>query len=100
MPTRNIVLTKHQAELIDRLVDSGQYEDASEVLRDGLRLIERRETENEAKLRILREAAQTGIEDIEQGNYRTFRTSAGLQKYLRKLAGEAKRHREPRKPRR
>jgi antitoxin ParD1/3/4 len=33
MPTRNVVLTKHQEKLIEILVDSGRYQNASEVLR-------------------------------------------------------------------
>ena len=36
MPTRNIVLTDQQAAMIERLVQSGRYQNASEVLRDGL----------------------------------------------------------------
>jgi putative addiction module CopG family antidote len=40
MPTRNVVLTAHQAGLVEKLVASGRYQNASEVLRDGLRLIE------------------------------------------------------------
>ena len=38
MPTRNVVLTEHQEELIEALVKAGRYQNASEVLRDGLRL--------------------------------------------------------------
>ncbi len=36
MPTRNVVLTDKQAELIEQLVDSGRYQNASEVLRGAL----------------------------------------------------------------
>jgi antitoxin ParD1/3/4 len=42
MPSRNVVLTERQEELIETLVKSGRYQNASEVLRDGLRLVERR----------------------------------------------------------
>jgi len=45
MVTRNVVLTDHQSALIDRLVASGRYQNASEALRAGLRLLEREETE-------------------------------------------------------
>ena len=38
MPTRNVVLTEHQASLVEQLVTSGRYQNASEVLREGLRL--------------------------------------------------------------
>jgi antitoxin ParD1/3/4 len=36
MPTRNVVPTERQEELIETLVKSGRYQNASEVLRDGL----------------------------------------------------------------
>jgi antitoxin ParD1/3/4 len=56
MPTRNVVLTDRQADMVEELVHSGRYQNASEVLRDGLRLLERREAEESAKLEALRGA--------------------------------------------
>lgn len=56
MPTRNVVLTEQQADLVAALVGSGRYQNASEVLRDGLRLLQRREDEEQAKLEALRGA--------------------------------------------
>jgi antitoxin ParD1/3/4 len=56
MPTRNVVLTEQQADLVEALVGSGRYQNASEVLRDGLRLLQRREDEEQAKLEALRGA--------------------------------------------
>jgi antitoxin ParD1/3/4 len=56
MPTRNVVLTDKQAELIEQLVESGRYQNASEVLREGIRLLERRELEDAARLEALRGA--------------------------------------------
>jgi antitoxin ParD1/3/4 len=58
VPTRNIVLTKQQADLVEELVRSGRYQNASEVLRAGLRLLERREAEEDAKLAALRRALE------------------------------------------
>ncbi|MEO0692667.1 MAG: type II toxin-antitoxin system ParD family antitoxin [Pseudomonadota bacterium] len=43
MPTRNVLLTEHQSALIDRLVAEGRFQNASEVLREGLRGLEDRE---------------------------------------------------------
>ncbi|MCG6939853.1 MAG: type II toxin-antitoxin system ParD family antitoxin [Thiohalocapsa sp.] len=54
MPTRNVVLTDHQEAFIGDLVRSGRYSNASEVLREGLRLMERRELLEAAKLDYLR----------------------------------------------
>lgn len=45
MTTRNVVLTEAQSEMIDRLIASGRYQNASEALRAGLRLLEREEAE-------------------------------------------------------
>ena len=61
MPTRNVVLTTRQEKLIETLVESGRYQNASEVLRDGLRLVEQREAEDATKLKRLREAARVGV---------------------------------------
>ena len=38
--TRNVSLPPHQDAFVDRLVSSGHYRTASEVVRDGLRLLE------------------------------------------------------------
>ncbi len=40
MPTRNVVLPPHHESVFESLVKSGRYQNASEVLREGLRLIE------------------------------------------------------------
>ena len=86
MPTRNVVLTDNQEILIQSLVDSGRYQNASEVIREGLRLIERREAEDAAKLEGLRTAAATGIAAIEAGGYAEFREAGSLQIYLNNIS--------------
>lgn len=48
--TRNVRLTGHQSQLVDALVDAGRYQNASEVMREGLRLLEEREAEEAATL--------------------------------------------------
>lgn len=72
MPTRNVVITDRHAALIEECVKSGEYQNASEVLREGLRLVEERRAQNAAKLEALRAAAQVGIDDIDAGKYTTF----------------------------
>lgn len=42
MPMRNVVLTHHQASFVERLVSTGRYQNASEDLREGLRMVEQR----------------------------------------------------------
>lgn len=69
MATRNVVLSQHQHELVESLVESGRYQNASEVLREGLRLLERREAEDAAKLAALRAAADQGWSDLGAGRF-------------------------------
>lgn len=89
MATRNVVLTERQEELIDALVQSGRYQNASEVLREGLRLIERREAEDAAKLEALREAAQMGWAAYVAGDYKEFESAAELRRYLKGVGAKA-----------
>jgi antitoxin ParD1/3/4 len=53
---------KHFEGLIESLIESGRYSTASEVMRDGLRMIEEREQRREAKLAALRTEIQKGID--------------------------------------
>ncbi len=69
MPTRNVVLSQHQHELVERLVASGRYQNASEVVCEGLRLLERRDAEDAARLAALRAAADQGWADVAVGRY-------------------------------
>lgn len=89
MPTRNVVLTAHHEQVIDNLVSSGRYQNASEVLRDGLRLIEQREIEIQARLSALRDAANLGLAAIARGEYRTFTSADDIEDHLNKVAERA-----------
>lgn len=64
MATRNVVLTDMQSEMVDRLVASGRYQNASEALRAGLRLLEREESElGELRARLI-----SGLEDARRSD--------------------------------
>jgi len=65
MATRNVVLTDQQSDLVDRLVASGRYQNASEALRAGLRLLEQEESE----LSALRDRLSTGLDDARRGDF-------------------------------
>jgi antitoxin ParD1/3/4 len=53
---------KHFEAFIERLIASGRYSTASEIIRDGLRIIEEREQRREAKLEWLRAEIQKGLD--------------------------------------
>jgi len=76
------VLTEQQAVMIERLVHTGRYQNASEVLRDGLRLVQQREAEDKARLTALRQAASVGLEDFDSGRYRSFADGEALRSHL------------------
>ena len=84
MPTRNVVLTDHQADLIEHLVASGRFQNASEVLREGIRLVEQRVAEDQARLAALRAAVLVGDAEIEAGRSKVFK-GAALRKRLTSL---------------
>jgi antitoxin ParD1/3/4 len=63
MATRNVVLTQAQEALVERLVASGRYQNASEVLRSGLRLLE----EHEADLDDVRARLAAGLAEARAG---------------------------------
>jgi antitoxin ParD1/3/4 len=86
MPTRNVVLTEHQEEMIESLVKSGRYQNASEVLRLGLRLVEQSESDDAGRLDALRTAARTGISALDRGEFKEFGNIEDLQAYLNGLS--------------
>lgn len=69
MPTRNVVLTEQQAIFVGQLVQTGRYQNASEVLRDGLRLLEDRVKRREAELSDIRAGVIAGFDQIERGEF-------------------------------
>src|SRR4029077_833441 len=82
----NVVLTERQEELIAALVKSGRYQNASEVLRDGLRLVEQREAEDEGKLKALRAAAGVSVSALDRGEFKECESIRDLQAYLNDLS--------------
>lgn len=88
MPTRNINLTDHLDRFVDQRVESGVYQNASEVVREGLRLLEQRDQENALRLECLRAAARIGFADIEEGRYRDV-SPDDLESYVAEIGRRA-----------
>jgi len=60
MPTRNVNLTKELDSFVLARVETGRFENASEVVRAALRSLEREERIYDAKLEALRVAIDEG----------------------------------------
>lgn len=96
MPTRNINLTERYDRLIESAVAAGEFQNASEVVRAGLRLLERQRQEDEAKLAALRAAIQVGIDSLDRGEGILVEPHE-LGEYIHRLGEEAAREVRQRK---
>ena len=63
----NVSLTEELEELVLRQVESGRYGSVSEVIRAGLRLLDREEALRERWLEETRAQVRDGIEQAERG---------------------------------
>ncbi len=82
MPTRNVNLTEHLDRFVEAGVASGRFGNASEVVREGLRLLEERDQEHQAKLEWLRSAAKEGFGAIDRGEGIEFESVDDLARYI------------------
>ena len=81
----NLSLTPQLEQFVRHCVDEGDYNNASEVVREAIRLFKRQEDENSAKLFALKNALATGEEDIRRGDVTVFNSSADLDDFFAKL---------------
>lgn len=72
MPTQNVNLPDHQAKFIRQRVKSGRYQNASEVVRAGLRLLEQHEAEEKVRLLALKRVSQEAFDGLDRGEATTF----------------------------
>ena len=85
MPTRNISLTPEQDAFIEEAVRSGEYQNASEAVRDALRALQQRRREDALKLEALRRQIDAGIEALDRGEFIEVADSE-LEAYLEGLS--------------
>jgi antitoxin ParD1/3/4 len=85
MPTRNISLTPEQDAFVEGVVKAGEYQNASEAVRDALRALQQRRREDALKLKALRMQIKAGVEAIERGEF-TEVDEVDLEGYLESLA--------------
>ena len=85
MPTRNISLTDEQDAFVDKVVKAGEYQNASEAVRDALRALRQRRREDALKLKALRTQIEAGVDALERGEFVEI-DETDLDGYLEELA--------------
>jgi antitoxin ParD1/3/4 len=68
----NISLTKEFENYVTQKVESGLYHSASEVIRDGLRLMKERDELHQSRLAELRKDIAIGIDQADRGQVHPF----------------------------
>ena len=63
----NVSLTPELEKLVESKVQSGRYQSASEVIREGLRLLDDQDRLRTVQLEEVRRKIQTGIDQLDRG---------------------------------
>ena len=88
MPTRNISLTAEQDAFVQEVVKAGEYQNASEAIRDALRVLQQRRKEDSLRLKALRAQIKVGTDALERGDFSEV-DDADLERYLEGLTTPA-----------
>jgi antitoxin ParD1/3/4 len=84
MPTRNISLTAEEDAFVKSVVKSGEYQNASEAVRDALRMLQLRRRKDALKLKALRGQINAGLDQLGRGDFVEI-ADRDLDDYLEKL---------------
>jgi antitoxin ParD1/3/4 len=82
MPTMNVSLPAELLAFVEHEVTSGDYGTASEVVRDGLRLLRRERELHDEKLAVLHREVNAGVAQAQTGRLST-RSAADIARVLR-----------------
>ncbi len=64
----SVSFTPRQARFLSACVESGRYQSASEVVREGIRLLEDRQERREVELAHARKLVQEGADQLDRGD--------------------------------
>ena len=87
----NVSVGREFEEYVKSKVDSGEYMSASEVVRDGLRLLKEKDMILNARMEALRDEIQIGIDQAERGEVVDGPTAMAeiRQRLLERFGGDA-----------
>ncbi len=89
MTVTRMALTVEQSRRIDALVETGRFPAASDVVQEGLRLVEEQVAREDEKLQSLKRAVQEGLDDLDSGRFVDCGSSEELQAMMDQLWHEA-----------
>jgi len=69
MLTRNISLPPEQDAFIEEMLEAGEYRNASEAMSEAIRALQQRRAMDALKLERLRRSIDTGLADLDRGDY-------------------------------
>ena len=92
----NISLTPELDTFVETKVNSGLYHSASEVIREGLRLLKERDALQEIRIEELRKQVREGFAQIERGDSLEF---SSAEEVVSHITQEARKRRAPKGPR-
>jgi antitoxin ParD1/3/4 len=93
MPTRNINLTDEQDAFVAEIVEAGEYQNASEAVRDALRTLQNYRQERSVRLDALRSQLELGTASLDAGEGIVV-DDHDLEAYVAKLAPSQKTRRK------
>jgi antitoxin ParD1/3/4 len=82
-------ITGHYEDFVNQLVTSGRYSNPSEVVREGLRLLEQHEDDDEHKLATLRKLAKEGFDQLDRGEGIVLHGDEELEAFIREAGRKA-----------
>jgi len=87
----NVSLTKELEELVSGKVKTGLYQTASEVIREGLRLLEERDRLYHLRLEELRRDVRVGLDQLDRGEGVPFDPVAMKRRLRKRVEGKTRR---------
>jgi antitoxin ParD1/3/4 len=89
----NISLTQELEGYINQKVASGNYHSASEVVREGLRLLQEQDELKKIRREALRREIMLGVEAVREGRYTVVRDAAEMEQFMEDIKRDGMRKR-------
>lgn len=86
----NVSLSPELETLVNQKVKTGMYNSASEVIREGLRLLQEQDQLKELRREELRKEIMKGVDDMRQGRYTTFSNQGEIDRFVEKIKKEGR----------